>query len=84
MSLIFECRDKSVSGHSVTLGENLSVSTAEISGATAYQVSGMITFMWIIFSFECFLPAFILVHLDVSENSISLKILTGRIDLVPQ
>ncbi|XXG46030.1 hypothetical protein AAC387_Pa02g0970 [Persea americana] len=32
--------DKSVSGHSVTLGETLAVSTAEINGATAYEVSG--------------------------------------------
>ncbi|KAJ7951577.1 5'-nucleotidase surE [Quillaja saponaria] len=32
--------DKSVSGHSVTLSETVAVSSAEISGATAYEVSG--------------------------------------------
>ncbi|KAK9281232.1 hypothetical protein L1049_004127 [Liquidambar formosana] len=32
--------DKSVSGHSVTLQETVSVSSAEINGATAYEVSG--------------------------------------------
>ena len=34
-------REKSVSGHSVTLGETIAVNSAEISGATAYEVSGM-------------------------------------------
>ncbi|GMP35136.1 hypothetical protein CsSME_00007710 [Camellia sinensis var. sinensis] len=32
--------DKSVSGHSVTLRETVTVSSAEINGATAYEVSG--------------------------------------------
>ncbi|KDO65182.1 hypothetical protein CISIN_1g022032mg [Citrus sinensis] len=32
--------DKSVSGHSVTLRETIAVSSAEINGATAYEVSG--------------------------------------------
>ncbi|XP_042492323.1 5'-nucleotidase SurE-like [Macadamia integrifolia] len=32
--------DKSVSGHSVTLRETLAVSSAEIGGATSYEVSG--------------------------------------------
>lgn len=32
--------DKSVSGHSVTLRETVAVSSAEIEGATAYEVSG--------------------------------------------
>ncbi|GFZ08110.1 survival protein SurE-like phosphatase/nucleotidase [Actinidia rufa] len=32
--------DKSVSGHSVTLGETVAVSSAEIHGATAFEVSG--------------------------------------------
>ncbi|KAI9160683.1 hypothetical protein LWI28_010629 [Acer negundo] len=32
--------EKSVSGHSVTLGETIAVNSAEISGATAYEVSG--------------------------------------------
>ncbi|KAB1218409.1 5'-nucleotidase SurE [Morella rubra] len=32
--------DKSVSGHSVTLQETVAVSSAEISGATAFEVSG--------------------------------------------
>ncbi|XP_024022702.1 uncharacterized protein LOC21396661, partial [Morus notabilis] len=32
--------DKSVSGHSVTLRETVAVSSAEIKGATAYEVSG--------------------------------------------
>ncbi|KAA8541657.1 hypothetical protein F0562_022809 [Nyssa sinensis] len=32
--------DKSVSGHSVTLRETVAVSTAEVNGATAYEVSG--------------------------------------------
>ncbi|KAJ7963200.1 5'-nucleotidase surE [Quillaja saponaria] len=32
--------DKSVSGHSLTLGETVAVSSAEITGATAYEVSG--------------------------------------------
>lgn len=36
-------RDKSVSGHSVTLRETVAVNSAEINGATAYEVSGMIT-----------------------------------------
>ena len=34
-------RDKSVSGHSVTLRETIAVSSAEINGATAFEVSGM-------------------------------------------
>lgn len=33
-------RDKSVSGHSVTVRETIAVSSAEINGATAYEVSG--------------------------------------------
>lgn len=33
-------RDKSVSGHSLTIRETISVSSAEIDGATAYEVSG--------------------------------------------
>ncbi|KAG5523546.1 hypothetical protein RHGRI_035376 [Rhododendron griersonianum] len=32
--------DKSVSGHSVTLKETIAVSSADINGATAYEVSG--------------------------------------------
>lgn len=36
-------RDKSVSGHSVTLRETVAVNSAEIVGATAYEVSGRIT-----------------------------------------
>lgn len=32
--------DKSLSGHSVTLRETIAVSSAEISGATAYEVAG--------------------------------------------
>lgn len=36
-------RDKSASGHSVTLREKVSVSSVEISGASAYEVSGMIS-----------------------------------------
>ncbi|KDP40754.1 hypothetical protein JCGZ_24753 [Jatropha curcas] len=32
--------DKSVSGHSVTLRETIAVTSAEINGATAYEVSG--------------------------------------------
>lgn len=35
-------RDKSVSGHSVTVGETITVSPAEIDVATAYEVSGVI------------------------------------------
>ncbi|KAJ0007556.1 hypothetical protein Pint_28966 [Pistacia integerrima] len=38
LNLIF--RDKSVSGHSVTLRETIAVNSAEIHGATAYEVSG--------------------------------------------
>lgn len=34
-------RDKSVSGHSVTLRETVEVSSAEIHGATAFEVSGI-------------------------------------------
>ena len=34
-------RDKSASGHSLTMRETISVSLAEIDGATAYEVSGM-------------------------------------------
>lgn len=48
---IFGCRDKSVSGHSVTLQERVSVTSAEINGATAYVVAGMIICLWI--SFVC-------------------------------
>ncbi|KAL7202976.1 hypothetical protein ACSBR1_034429 [Camellia fascicularis] len=33
------CRDKSISGHSVTLRETVAVTSTEISGATAYEVS---------------------------------------------
>lgn len=33
-------RDKSASGHSVTLTETVAVTSAEISGAVAYEVSG--------------------------------------------
>ena len=38
-------RDKSVSGHSVTLRETVAVTSAEINGATAYEVSGIIAFL---------------------------------------
>ena len=34
-------RDKSVSGHSVTVRETITVTPAEIDGATAYEVSGV-------------------------------------------
>ncbi|MFS8023496.1 putative survival protein SurE-like phosphatase/nucleotidase [Helianthus anomalus] len=34
------CRDKSFAGHSFTYQESISVSTAEIEGATAYEVTG--------------------------------------------
>uniref|UniRef100_A0A251SWC9 Putative survival protein SurE-like phosphatase/nucleotidase n=1 Tax=Helianthus annuus TaxID=4232 RepID=A0A251SWC9_HELAN len=34
------CTDKSFSGHSFTYQESISVSTAEIKGATAYEVTG--------------------------------------------
>ena len=34
-------RDKSVSGHSVTLQETVAVSSTEINGSTAFEVSGM-------------------------------------------
>lgn len=33
-------RDRSVSGHSLTLRETISVCTTEINGAIAYEVSG--------------------------------------------
>ena len=33
-----------MSGHSVTLGETVAVSSAEIHGATAFEVSGTIAF----------------------------------------
>ncbi|KAH9607430.1 hypothetical protein KSS87_007520 [Heliosperma pusillum] len=40
--LILWCRvwDKSVAGHSVTFGETVVVASAEMNGATAYEVSG--------------------------------------------
>jgi hypothetical protein len=34
------CRDRSVSGHSVTIRETLSACSVELCGATAYEVSG--------------------------------------------
>jgi len=34
-------RDKSVSGHSLTLGETVEASSALIDGATAFEVSGL-------------------------------------------
>ncbi|KAK9734493.1 hypothetical protein RND81_04G143300 [Saponaria officinalis] len=39
---ILNCRarDKSVAGHSVTFGETVAVSSVEMNGATAYEVSG--------------------------------------------
>ncbi|CAL5327890.1 unnamed protein product [Camellia sinensis] len=37
---LYNVHDKSVSGHSVTLRETVTVSSAEINGATAYEVSG--------------------------------------------
>lgn len=36
--------DKSVSGHSVTVCETLAVSSAEMNGAAAFEVSGIITY----------------------------------------
>lgn len=47
-------RDKSVSGHSVTLREKVAVSSAEIKGATAYEVSGTITSLCSFFFFLFF------------------------------
>lgn len=38
-------RDKSFSGHSFTHQESIAVSTAEIEGATAYEVTGKISFL---------------------------------------
>ncbi len=35
------CRDRSVSGHSVTTRETLSACSVEISGATAFEVTGI-------------------------------------------
>lgn len=43
-------RDKSVSGHSVTLRETVAVSSAEINGATAFEVSGIIMLYLCVFS----------------------------------
>lgn len=40
MNLAHRCRDRSVSGHSVTIRETLSACSVEFSGATAYEVSG--------------------------------------------
>nr|POF05380.1 5'-nucleotidase sure [Quercus suber] len=40
ISLILSYGDKSVSGHSVTLQETVAVSSTEINGSTAFEVSG--------------------------------------------
>lgn len=44
-------RDKSVSGHSVTVQETVSVCSAEITGATAYEVSGTTIYVYIYLHF---------------------------------
>lgn len=36
------CRDKSSSGHSVSLKETVEVASVEVKGATAYEISGTI------------------------------------------
>lgn len=38
--LICHVRDKSSSGHGVTFGETIAVSSVEMHGATAFEVSG--------------------------------------------
>ena len=48
-------RDKSVSGHSVTVRETVAVSSAEISGAIAYEVSGKANIFGIFCSLFLFL-----------------------------
>lgn len=37
------CSDKSASGHSLTVRETVEVTSTEISGATAFEVSGNIS-----------------------------------------
>lgn len=43
------CRDGSMSGHSVTIRETLTACSVEISGATAYEVSGSSAFRFCTF-----------------------------------
>ena len=47
--LVHWFRDKSLSGHSVTLRETVAVTPAEIKGATAYEVSGMFRFLLLLY-----------------------------------
>lgn len=49
--LVHWFRDKSLSGHSVTLRETVAVTPAKIKGATAYEVSGMLTLLYMLFLF---------------------------------
>lgn len=42
-------RDQSGSGHSITLRESVAVTSAEIDGAEAYEVSG--TLIWLLISY---------------------------------
>lgn len=44
MVINFDCRDKSLSGHSVTVRDTVVASSLEINGATAFEVAGTITF----------------------------------------
>lgn len=42
------CRDESTAGHSFTLKESIAVTSAEIHGATAYEVSGMVFSVYVL------------------------------------
>lgn len=42
--LLIWFRDKSQTGHSMTVGESVAVYSSEIDGAVAYEVSGIITY----------------------------------------
>lgn len=37
------CRDKSTSGHSLSLKETVEVASVDVKGATAYEISGIVS-----------------------------------------
>lgn len=60
-------RDKSASGHSVTVRETVAVTSAEFNGATAFEVSGEILFQWL---FEAF-PLSSILDLLISNHTLA-------------
>ena len=59
-------RDKSVSGHSVTVRETVSVSSADINGATAFEVSGTAMLLCCFIYRNCCLSFFWLIEVIIS------------------